>query len=51
MGRLLLNLGIVYLIISTICWDLNMGEWGWFWRVIFIIFVIVGFIKNSENKD
>lgn len=45
--RLLLQLVILYLVLSIICWNFNVGEWGWFPRLLFLG---LGYDRYLDNK-
>lgn len=46
----LLKVVFAYSLMSAINWDLNVGNWGWFGRIIFILLVAVLLITNDKNK-
>ena len=38
-------IGLGYLTLSLINWNLNVGEWGWFSRLVLAIFAIATLVN------
>lgn len=43
------NLLIIYLVGSLIAWNLNIGDWWFIGRIIFIIFVFINIKLSYED--